>query len=305
MPAHHLTSQLCDRLGKALGEVSEAKGGLASTAQTAVGALSRMIPGDSVVMGYRRHSDGVYYGFAQPLDYPVGDYGEVYQRFVHEHPFVEHFKENPTSGAVRLGDVVRRSNLERRTLYGEFFRPLGVCELLGRVVPVPELAEWSFGESDGAFSYPTSPSPYKRAVLAVGVGRSSGSFSNEEVAAFDLFTTSVAGQFMRELRWELAQRQLNRNLPDPLAALHVLASGRQPTSVATVAAMAKLTPRETEVLYWLAEGKTNPEIGQILELSPRTVQSHVIAIFGKLGVETRLAAARMVWCAAESLGVPS
>lgn len=51
-----------------------------------------------------------------------------------------------------------------------------------------------------------------------------------------------------------------------------------------------LTPKESEVLHWLAEGKTNPEIGLILNASPRTVGKHVEHIFAKLGVESRTAA---------------
>lgn len=51
-----------------------------------------------------------------------------------------------------------------------------------------------------------------------------------------------------------------------------------------------LTPRETEVLSWLAKGKTNRDIGDILGMSPRTVNKHLEHIFEKLGVETRTAA---------------
>jgi DNA-binding response OmpR family regulator/DNA-binding CsgD family transcriptional regulator len=54
---------------------------------------------------------------------------------------------------------------------------------------------------------------------------------------------------------------------------------------------AALTPRETEVLSWLAKGKTNRDIGDILGMSPRTVNKHLEHIFEKLGVETRTAAA--------------
>jgi DNA-binding CsgD family transcriptional regulator len=54
-----------------------------------------------------------------------------------------------------------------------------------------------------------------------------------------------------------------------------------------------LTPREGEVLAWVAEGKTNPEIGAILGLSPRTVGNHLARIYDRLGVETRTAAARI------------
>jgi DNA-binding response OmpR family regulator/DNA-binding CsgD family transcriptional regulator len=51
-----------------------------------------------------------------------------------------------------------------------------------------------------------------------------------------------------------------------------------------------VTKREAEVLYWVALGKTNRDIGEILELSPRTVNKHLEHIFTKLNVETRTAA---------------
>ena len=58
-------------------------------------------------------------------------------------------------------------------------------------------------------------------------------------------------------------------------------------------ASAALTPRETEVLSWLAKGKTNRDIAEILGMSPRTVNKHLEHIFEKLGVETRAAAAAL------------
>lgn len=51
-----------------------------------------------------------------------------------------------------------------------------------------------------------------------------------------------------------------------------------------------LTPRVAETLLWLAQGKTNAEIGTILGLSESTVKKHVMDIFEALGVETRGAA---------------
>lgn len=56
---------------------------------------------------------------------------------------------------------------------------------------------------------------------------------------------------------------------------------------------AALTPRETEVLSWLAKGKTNRDIGDILGMSHRTVNKHLEHVFEKLGVETRAAAAAL------------
>lgn len=52
-----------------------------------------------------------------------------------------------------------------------------------------------------------------------------------------------------------------------------------------------LTRREVEVLTWVTDGKTNAEIGEILDTSSRTVQKHLEHIFEKLGVGTRTAAA--------------
>lgn len=51
-----------------------------------------------------------------------------------------------------------------------------------------------------------------------------------------------------------------------------------------------LTCRESEILSWVAEGKTNSEIGAILSVSRRTVQKHLERIFVKLAVENRTAA---------------
>lgn len=51
-----------------------------------------------------------------------------------------------------------------------------------------------------------------------------------------------------------------------------------------------LTAREAEVMYWIAQGKSNPDIATILGANVRTVHKHVEHIFQKLGVETRNAA---------------
>jgi len=52
-----------------------------------------------------------------------------------------------------------------------------------------------------------------------------------------------------------------------------------------------LTVRESEVLVWISSGKSNRDISDILNISPRTVNKHLEQIFTKLGVENRAAAA--------------
>ena len=53
----------------------------------------------------------------------------------------------------------------------------------------------------------------------------------------------------------------------------------------------QLTDREAEVLFWIAKGKTNREIAQILAMSPRTVNKHLEQIYRKLEVDNRTSAA--------------
>jgi len=56
-----------------------------------------------------------------------------------------------------------------------------------------------------------------------------------------------------------------------------------------------LSRRETEVLFWLAQGKTNAGIGTTLGLSRFTVRTHLEHIYQKLGVQTRTAAAALAY----------
>lgn len=90
---------------------------------------------------------------------------------------------------------------------------------------------------------------------------------------------------------ELQAQYLGRaGLGEAMLALRTVAE----TSTQQRLRDAALTPRETEVLAWLAKGKTNRDIADILGMSPRTVNKHLEHIFEKLGVETRAAAAAIV-----------
>lgn len=77
---------------------------------------------------------------------------------------------------------------------------------------------------------------------------------------------------------------------------------RADTSARRLAETHGLTARESEVLSWLAAGKTNRDIGEILGMSPRTVNKHLERIYVKLGVETRAAAAAV---AVQAMAAPT
>ncbi len=64
-----------------------------------------------------------------------------------------------------------------------------------------------------------------------------------------------------------------------------------PAAMALLRTQLGLTPRQAEVLHWIAEGKTNTEISIILDCGFSTVKKHVAGIFQRLCVHSRTAAA--------------
>jgi len=75
--------------------------------------------------------------------------------------------------------------------------------------------------------------------------------------------------------------------------LLVMSESSDESTIEALGLAFKLTAREAEVLYWVVQGKTNRDIGEILGTSPRTVHKHLEHVFEKLGVETRTAAAAL------------
>jgi LuxR family quorum sensing-dependent transcriptional regulator len=54
-----------------------------------------------------------------------------------------------------------------------------------------------------------------------------------------------------------------------------------------VATTHSLTPREREVLWWAAQGKSASEVAEILHISKRTVEEHTQNAIRKLGTDNR------------------
>ena len=81
---------------------------------------------------------------------------------------------------------------------------------------------------------------------------------------------------------------------DLLAAIRKIHAGGTHVSERAASRLAEramaggpLSPREIEVLKWIAEGKSNKEIGTLLFISEGTVKTHVLSIHEKLGVSDR------------------
>jgi DNA-binding CsgD family transcriptional regulator len=94
---------------------------------------------------------------------------------------------------------------------------------------------------------------------------------------------------------EIAGRRLECSLLSPLGPDELLFRLAETANTGGEEAMLQrafsLTSREAQVLLWISRGKPNRDIGEILNISPRTVNKHLEQIFVKLGVENRSAAA--------------
>jgi len=122
--------------------------------------------------------------------------------------------------------------------------------------------------------------------------------------------TSLPGLLRDWLRRQASGRGANGRVPAPPAPLVIDRAGKRLTvrlsaepphqlllleersdSIAPAALEPLgLSRREAEALTWVIAGKTNREIGTILGISPRTIQTHLDRIYRKLGVYTRAAA---------------
>lgn len=97
-------------------------------------------------------------------------------------------------------------------------------------------------------------------------------------------------------------------LEELVSALRSLARGERYVSKKVLAAaggrsdaerlsdpLGEVTPREREVLYWLALGLTNKEISKKMILSEKTIKNHVSHILKKLELTDRTKAAALAW----------
>jgi len=86
---------------------------------------------------------------------------------------------------------------------------------------------------------------------------------------------------------------------DPQVTDRILARA---LAVPEAAALPELTGREQEVLQGIGEGLSNPQLAQRLGIGQSTVKTHVSQVLAKLGVSTRLQAARIAYGATSSPG---
>lgn len=179
------------------------------------------------------------------------------------HPHSAYYRRTGDGSARRLSEVISMSALRRTKFFNEISRENRLVRQLTIYAPAPPAH-----------------------TVMVALCRVAPDFSEQECSLFELLRPHIASAW--RLAWERERNQveirrlLARRLPRMEAAEIRVAIARH----------LALTPREAEVLSWVAQGKTNSEIAIILGLAAGTVKFYVERILAKLGCETRTAAAR-------------
>jgi DNA-binding NarL/FixJ family response regulator len=119
------------------------------------------------------------------------------------------------------------------------------------------------------------------------------SFDDDE-ALFSAIMAGAAGYVLKEIRGTdlvSAVRTVasGQSLLSPSVTQRVLARLREGPKEDPV--LVDLSPREREILGFVAEGLTNRQIGTRIHLSEKTVKNYVSSILDKLGLESRTQAA--------------
>jgi len=177
---------------------------------------------------------------------------ECFDRHFFEHPLVRYHGFEGGRVTRRISDSLSRSEFRRTAIYADYYQRVG----LEHTVAVPLLID-------------------ERRLVSVVLNRRGLDFSERDCERLEVLRPHLAFLY----------RQAGRHDASPG---HAEATTVQPAT--PDAGPAGLTPRENEVLHWLAHGKTDAEIAALLGLSPRTVQKHLEHVYIKLGVETRTAA---------------
>lgn len=200
---------------------------------------------------------------------------EAIARNWREHPVMASDVAGGGQGARRVSDFVASRAWRRGALFNDFYRRLGMTRELS--------AQLAWGPPGSS--------------CCITLHRGGRDFGPRDVALLD-----VLAPHLRAARARIAERadagrpDADRPGTEDPGAGHA-APGRPEPSAAPLARRLPLTPRQAEVLARLAAGRTNGGIAADLGISPNTVARHVEQVYARLGVRTRVAAARAAFAA--------
>lgn len=245
---------------------------------TVLAAIDKIIPSSSlgyaeINLAQKTLSNNVI----RPLiSFSPGEMTAYCEMYMHEHPiphlvYPKGFEHSPfekeinsfrasryiansntlVGKAVRIHDILTKSQFRRLGIYNEFYRKLDIeYQIVVTLCSDPVLNK------------------------NLAINRDKIDFTEEERLLLNFLALHIPQAHKNAEAHEKARR-----------AFSAVVRSNQSTKAYG------LTYREEDVLYWVAQGKTNAETARILKIAPGTVKIHLEKIYQKLGVENRTSAA--------------
>lgn len=170
-----------------------------------------------------------------------------------DHPLVVHLGTHQVTGPIALSDVISDREWRRHPFYRQVWRPHGIFRSLHLTLPLN-----------------------RHHLAAVSLDRRGRDFADRERARLAAFAPHIIATWRR---LQQAARPASRGIAARMTF--------DQAGVSPVLRELGLSRRETEVLWWIIEGKQNREVATILGVSLRTVQKHVEHMLSRLGMENR------------------
>jgi DNA-binding CsgD family transcriptional regulator len=174
----------------------------------------------------------------------------AFDRHFGEHPLVRYHGAGGRH-AHRISDSIGAAAFRRSALFADYYKRVGIDQTIA--LPLHQADGW---------------------LVSFVLNRCGRDFSDRELALLDAMREPLTRLFGHTAwlgRVDDAWRAPRRSAP-------------------TRSALPPLSPREREVMRWVAAGKTDRDVAAILDISPRTVHKHLQNIYARLGVENRTAA---------------
>lgn len=191
---------------------------------------------------------------------------EVWHHFLPGHPVLKYRNENPDVPVVRLSDVADMGMFYSSGIYHELFREVETDYQL--------VMHLGFDPKDRR---DTGALPL---ALGMPLNRKGSDFTRRDIEVLSLLQ-GTARPALRRKRAEHQFRLLDAAVLSADLLRSLMGLG--------------LSQRQAEVAFWMLKGKSNTDVGAILDIGAQTVREHSIAIYRALGVGGRLALQRAVF----------
>jgi DNA-binding CsgD family transcriptional regulator len=249
-----------------LGDVGEAADDVATYARAGVEGLSQLVASEITTLSICDLASGRREVIGTPPTALSAQDRACFDRHFRSHPLVHYHADLRGQGTHRISDSVPFSRFREGALYSEYYRRIGI----DHAVAVPLLVD-------------------ERTLVSFVLNRRGRDFGERDCALLELVRAHLARLYRQAHELERTRAALARLEAGGEGATLPIGERLGLASPQRFAAL-PLTPRECEVLRWVAAGKTDRDIAGLLGISVRTVQKHLERCYIALGVETRTAA---------------